>query len=142
MEISNKAKFILFILSLFFFQITTAQIFKLDSIKNFIVESAKLNTQIDFYKVDDTLKGLKSANFICVDNVLYPTLFSKEKLKDFLILGKISLLGEIKNKLIIYKNQEINVKYIEIGNTNILFLLTQVAVNHRQFPTTIEFPFF
>ncbi|MBL0078989.1 MAG: hypothetical protein IPP53_07690 [Bacteroidetes bacterium] len=123
MEISNKAKFILFILSLFFFQITTAQIFKLDSIKNFIVESTKLNAKIDYYIVNDTLNGLYDANFICVDNVLYPTLFSKEKLKDFLILGKISLLGEIKNKLVIYKNQEINVKYIEIRNTNILFLL-------------------
>jgi hypothetical protein len=45
MEISNKAKFILFILSLFFFQITTAQIFKLDSIKNFYCRINKIKCQ-------------------------------------------------------------------------------------------------
>jgi hypothetical protein len=123
MEILNKAKIILFLLGLFNFQISSAQIFRLDSIKNSIIETTKLNTQLDFCLINDSLNGLYNANFICVDNILYPTLFSKEKLSEFLISGNISILGEIKNKQIGYKNQNINVKYIEIKNTNILFLL-------------------
>lgn len=55
--------------------------------------------------------------------MFYIPLFFLRKIKRFFDFRKISLLGEIKNKLVIYKNQEINVKYIEIRNTNILFLL-------------------